>query len=226
MGMAKANGAVKKDETSTSRLPADEAKVVNQELRVAVKCKGITPLLMNPQTQEALLKMRDKVKAPKNAPKPTPEQEAQQKADVYKDTDGNYYIPAEALYAALMNAGQFIRLDGRRQVSTAKSTLLPGLMALEDARLVLEGLNKEQPFEVDIKAGKNPNGGEAVCIVRPRFDEWEFTAHITIYTSEIGEELIRELFDKAGRRCGLLDFRPNRKGIFGQFVVEDWKRLS
>jgi hypothetical protein len=222
--MAKANGSVKAE--AKNRLPADEAKVVGQELRVAVRCKGITPLLMNPQTEEALLKMRDKIKAPKNAPKPTPAEEAQQKADVYKDNDGNYYVPGEALYAALMNAGQFMRLDGKRQISTSKSTNLPGLMTLEDRILVLGGLDKKQPFEVDIKAGKNPNGGEAVCIVRPRFDEWEFTAHITIFTNEIGEEVIRELFDKAGRRCGLLDFRPNRKGIYGQFVVDGWERLS
>lgn len=220
---AKGNGSVKTE--TKSRLPADAAKVVDQELRVAVRCRGITPLLMNPQTEENLLKMRDKIKAPKNAPKPTPAQEAQNKADVYKDADGNYYIPGEALYAALMNAGQFMRLDGKRQISTSKSTNLPGLMTLEDAILPIGKLNKKQPFAVDIKAGKNPNGGEAVCIVRPRFDTWEFTAHITIFTNEIGEEVIRELFDKAGRRCGLLDFRPNRKGIFGQFTVEDWKRL-
>jgi hypothetical protein len=222
--MAKGNGAVKTE--TKNRLPADEAKVVGQELRVAVRCKGITPLLMNPQTEEALLNMRNKVKAPKNAPKPTPEQEAQNKADVYKDADGNYYIPGEALYAALMNAGQFMRLDGKRQISTSKSTNLPGLMTLEDSRLTIEGADKKQPFDVDIKAGKNPNGGEAVCIVRPRFDNWEFTAHITIFTNEIGEEVIRELFDKAGRRCGLLDFRPNRKGIYGQFTVENWERVS
>jgi hypothetical protein len=222
--MAKGNGAVKTE--TKNRLPADEAKVVGQELRVAVRCKGITPLLMNPQTEEALLNMRNKVKAPKNAPKPTPEQEAQNKADVYKDADGNYYIPGEALYAALMNAGQFMRLDGKRQISTSKSTNLPGLMTLEDSRLTIEGADKKQPFDVDIKAGKNPNGGEAVCIVRPRFDNWEFTAHITIFTNEIGEEVIRELFDKAGRRCGLLDFRPNRKGIYGQFTVENWERIS
>lgn len=85
-------------------------------------------------------------------------------------------------------------------------------------------LRSPKPWEVDLRQGRNPNGGELVVLCRPRFDEWEFTVNVTIDTRQIAEQTMRELFDIAGVRCGLGDFRPNRKGIFGQFIVEKWIR--
>lgn len=195
-------------------------KVTNHLLRVAVTCKGITPLLMNRVDEEALLKIRDKIKEPKNAPKKSPHDEAAGK--VYQDSKEKPYLPTSMLYSSLVAAGQYVRLDGKRQVSTAKSTTLPSFMTIQDATVEL----KTPGWETDIRQGRNPNGGEIVVLCRPRFDVWEFTVNIMIDTSEIAEETIRNIFDISGRRCGIGDFRPNRKGIFGQFVVQCWERLN
>ncbi len=226
--MPKDNGAVKKSKVSPeakiNRLP-DEAAAVSGDVRIAVRCKGITPLLMNPLTHDVLMSLWTKEKPSKTAPRPTIQEAAEKKANAYKDADGNYFIPVSALHACLKHAGRDVRLDGRKQVSTATSTKMSSFMTLDATQFTLEGLDPERPWEADARPGKNPNGGEAVCIVRPRFDTWEFTANITIFTSEIAEATIRELFDKAGRRAGLLDFRPQKGGVFGQFVVEEWKRL-
>lgn len=201
---------------------ARASKVVDQLLRVEVTCKGTTPLLMNPETQEDLLARYLKTKKPKNAPVPEPRVLCEKKASVYRAQNGRYFIPVKALWACLINAGVSIRLDGKRQISNAKSTALFGLIWINDAILELD----TPGWEVDIQPGKNPNGGEGVAVIRPRFDAWMFKVNITIDTAEIGEEKIRELFDIAGRRCGLLDYRPNRKGPYGQFTVERWERLG
>jgi len=34
---------------------------------------------------------------------------------------------------------------------------------------------------------------------------------------------LRHIVDDAGSRVGLLDFRPERKGPFGRFIVIEWK---
>ena len=134
-------------------------------------------------------------------------------------------IPAENLMSCLIAAGVFIRLDAKRQVSTGKSTILPGFMTIMDPILMLVDPKTGKPctWEADVRKGTNPNGGEAVAICRPRFDSWQFSAGIEIDTAEIGENAIRHLWDLAGKRIGLGDFRPSRKGIFGKFVVEFWE---
>jgi hypothetical protein len=38
----------------------------------------------------------------------------------------------------------------------------------------------------------------------------------------VDETRVRRIIDDAGSRVGLLDFRPERKGPFGRFVVTSW----
>lgn len=183
---------------------------------------------MNRIDNSTLEGIRTKTKAPKSSSKTmTPREEAAPK--VHQDEKGKPFIPAENLLSCLIGAGQSVRLDGKRQVSTAKSTTLPAFMTIEDTHLELfdpeDDLELETAkWEVDMRAGRNPNGGELVCLCRPRFDRWAFKVRILVDEKEIAEDKIRELFDKAGKRNGLGDFRPSRKGMFGQFVVKCWEK--
>lgn len=189
-------------------------------IQIKIRCEGVTPILFNRKTPEMLQALWDKSKAPKNAGRPLPREHAQK--CLYTDEIGAPYLPGEMLMSALIAAGQQVRLDGRRQISTAKSTVLPGFLTLLDARMPLT----PGDWEVDLRGGVNPNGGEAVCIVRPRFDRWGFETNVLVEDTEIDESKIRELFDKAGSSMGLGDFRPQRKGIFGKFRVVCWERQT
>lgn len=188
--------------------------------RIEMTIKGSTPLLVNRMTPEQLLALhtgdRKKFKTRKE-----PRQEAQDK--VYATHDGNPYLPTENLMACLISAGMYIKLDGKRQMSTAKSTLLPGFLSIEEPFLPLvSGDGKPAAWEVDMRQGRNPGGGEAVCIIRPRFDTWSLRASMLVDTDSISENVIRELVDIAGGRIGLGDFRPQRRGIYGRFKVTNW----
>lgn len=188
--------------------------------RIETVVKGVTPLLMNRMTDEQLLALHTKEKRKFTAPK-EPREAAGLK--VYQTRDGRPYLPTENFMACLIAAGVYIKLDGKRQMSTAKSTLLPGFLTVEDPYLpLLDGEGKPAVWEVDMRQGRNPNGGEAVCIVRPRFDTWSLAASLLIDADSIGENAIRELVDIAGSRIGLGDFRPQRRGIFGKFKVTRW----
>jgi hypothetical protein len=37
------------------------------------------------------------------------------------------------------------------------------------------------------------------------------------------ESELRRVVDDAGSRVGLLEFRPEKKGPFGRFIVTEWK---
>jgi hypothetical protein len=195
---------------------------------VEVDCRGTSPLLLNKMDESTLEALRTKTKKSKTAnvgSTVTPREDAERK--LYTN-EGGPYIPGINLMACFIEAGKFIRLDGKRQITNAKATVLPGLMTLltSSAPLKVPDTDKAATWEADVQQGRNPNGGEAVAICRPRFDEWSFSFSIDIDEAEIGENTIRELIDKAGRRVGIGDFRPQRKGIFGQFVVERWDRVS
>jgi hypothetical protein len=193
---------------------------------VRITCRGTTPLLMNRMSESTLEGLRTKVKAAKTKQvgnTKTPREDAEPKVYTH---GGVPMIPGENLMSCLIAAGVYCRLDGKRQISTGKATVLPGLMQLQDfiLPLFIPDTKKAATWEADVRKGTNPNGGEAVAICRPRFDAWQFSARITIDEATIGENTIRELWDIAGKRIGIGDFRPARKGIFGQFVVEKWLR--
>lgn len=194
-------------------------------LRREVTIVGVTPLLMNRLSEEDLLKIRDKVKRPKNAPRPTPREECESKVHSH---DGKPVMPVQNLMAALVEGGKYVRLDGKRQVSTSKSTILPAFLRFEDGwfPIFTPDTHKTADWEVDVRGGRNPNGGEVVCLCRPRFDAWSITAKVQIHTDQLSEQSIRELFDIAGSYIGLGDFRPQRKGIFGQFRIDGWKLIK
>ena len=108
-------------------------------------------------------------------------------------------------------------------ISTAKETRLPGYLQIMDDYLPIIRIDGKTPvWETDLQQGRNPNGGEAICIIRPRFDVWGLK--VTISVNTLSEDLFRECFDYAGIRQGLGDFRPERKGTFGLFHVVQWTK--
>mgnify|MGYP001573822798 CR=1 FL=1 len=189
-------------------------------IRIKVRCEGVTPILFNRKPLELLQELWSKEKKAKTASRPSPREHCERA--LYKTEKGECYIPGEMLMASLISAGSFVRLDGKRQISSAKSTVLPAFLTLLDHQMILP----DQRWEADLRGGCNPNGGEAVAICRPRFDRWGFTVEILVEDSEIDEAKIRQLFDYAGTRMGLGDFRPQRKGIFGKFRVACWDRVA
>ena len=78
-------------------------------------------------------------------------------------------------------------------------------------------------FEVDSRSVVIPATGGRIMAHRPRLDKWSLTFRLAIDTDMFAETFARKLVDDAGKRIGLGDFRPDRKGIFGKFVVTKWK---
>ncbi|MCC7522260.1 hypothetical protein IT407_00440 [Candidatus Uhrbacteria bacterium] len=89
-------------------------------------------------------------------------------------------------------------------------------------------LDPESPWRVDVQRGVG-NTGIANAIVRPCFEEWGFKVTIEVdYTGLEGltSEHIQQLFERAGKRVGLLSYRPACKGPYGRFKVASFKEIS
>jgi len=103
---------------------------------ILVRITGITAILMNKVSEEAMLQMLDKTKKKsKTATKLSPEEEAKKK--IYSLNE-KPIIPLEILMANLCNAGKMIRLEGKKQLSTNKSSLVPGILQIIDQILWLK----------------------------------------------------------------------------------------
>lgn len=188
---------------------------------------GIAPLLMNRMTEEALMQLATGAKAAKTAAKKDVIAQCEEK--IYRNEQGKVCFPAQNLFSALSEAGRSVRLDGKKQVSTAESSKLAAIMTInEPSFLLVDGADNSQEakWASSMMKGTNPNGGTAVAICRPMFTSWAFRMSITANLKDYAESIVRELFDRAGNEIGIGDFRPQKKGTYGRFRVESWTIAS
>lgn len=165
-------------------------------LKYKVLCVGVSPLLMNPATDELLDQLDGGAGARK--PKITDEDpKAKAEKKIIKSDTGQIGVPSEYMFACLVEAGRLIKIDSRRSISTKDSTLLPSFLVIEDTFLPFE--NQEAKWEVDRRRGMLDNAGKktAVCITRPKFKEWSFVLDLSVDEKEIAVDKIKNLVEKA-----------------------------
>jgi len=133
------------------------------------------------------------------------------------------FVPSANVLACLVRAGSMIKV-GRTKLSTMKSSLIPAAVEIVEMQLPIfkPGAKTVADYEVDTRGVVNPaTGGRMVCH-RPLFHFWQLRFSLTHDAEMLDEAIVRELFDIAGSKIGLGDFRPDRRGPFGRFTVTLW----
>jgi len=199
-------------------------EVANGRLvKVAVRIRGITPLFMDGLSLEALEMIRLKTKTPKTDEMRTPREEATSRLHLL--ADGTPHI-TPYLWAALVNAGRFIRYDGKRQISTATASVLGGLLSIEEPVIpLMSGSNGHvATWEPEMRGARSDSG--VVVKILPRFDDWGASFTFRINGQMVHPQRIRDLVDMAGSFIGLGPLRPQKKGFFGKFNVDKWEEIA
>ena len=174
---------------------------------VSVTIKGTSALLMHAYPMEEL---------PKGHEKLPPAEQA--KYAEYRDPDtGALYIPGVAFQRCLVGAAAYSKGKGR--ASLQKQVAACVLVTPERAEL------SNQAYTVDSRPVVIAATKGRVLRHRPRFGEWSTLFEIEYDTALLSEKELRQIVDDAGSRVGLLDFRPEKKGPFGRFVVTEWKMI-
>lgn len=185
---------------------------------IQCKLQGTSPLLCNRFGEEAQQKVSLGTTAVIQGAKPPPRAQAEGK--LYLGADGKPVLPGPNLMRALVDAGQFIK-SGKSKLSTQRTSLVPaGLSIVEIELPLLPGR-----WETDSRSVVIPSTGGRIMCHRPRFDEWKLSLTLDVDESMFGEAVVRELVDLAGSRIGVGDFRPARRGPFGRFRVDSWKKV-
>lgn len=182
--------------------------------KVRVVLAGETPLLMNRLTPEDLEKTTRR-----RGKKYDKDKEAKKSAYI-SEIDGKeqLYIPAYAIYSMIIQtAGQY--RSGRMSLRS----LLAGTIRIEPEEIGLGHCD----YQVDVRPVVVSQS--RVLRARAKIPEWQAEFEVVYYKKIVTEELVQTLktiLEDAGRRIGLLDYRPQHKGWFGTFNVETFEVLA
>lgn len=194
-------------------------------MRISVEIGGITPLLMNRFTEEAEVKISGGTSVSFRGDKGTPREQATPKR--YSSDDGSLYIPGPNIFAAIIAAGSFHKA-GKSKLTTLKTSLIPAGLSVEEliCPLIDDDGEPLTHWEVDSRSVVIPSTGGRIMCHRPRVDTWRSRFTIDIDTEMFSPKLIRQIIDDAGKKIGIGDYRPQRKGPFGKFAVTQWAALE
>lgn len=176
---------------------------------ILVEIEGTTPLLMNKYDVQSEL---DRQKGKRITKTYDPKVEAKKSA--YYSKDGKtLIIPNMNLYASLLNASSFHKINRR------------------SAKSILAGSLRFEPEEISLNTKKYVIDTRPVVIQRARvlksrarIDKWKAEFKI-IYNDElIGDpEIIKTVLRESGMRIGLMDFRPQKSGFYGTFKINKFE---
>jgi hypothetical protein len=145
--------------------------------------------------------------------KKTKEEQAEYAA--YRDPEsGELYIPGIAIQRALVGAAVYSKGKGRASLQKVVAACV--IVSPERCGLgIKDYIIDSRPVVVPATKGR-------IIRHRPRLDGWKVTFEIEYDDTLLTDKQLRKVVDDAGSRVGLLDFRPERKGPFGRFMVTEW----
>jgi hypothetical protein len=124
------------------------------------------------------------------------------------------YIPGIAIQRALIAGAGFSKGKGRATLQKPVAACV--LIAPEYCGL---GVTE---YSIDARPVVIPATKGRVIRYRPRLDTWKVAFSIEYDDNLLKESEVRRVVDDTGSRVGILEFRPEKKGPFGRFMVTSW----
>jgi len=177
-----------------------------------VKIEGITPLLMNRPSN--LIGDLSKNNLGNDSREPR-----EQATDKLYELKGKLYQPATHFEGAMVEAGKHKKVVGKGKSNYSK--IIGYSITIEPEAII----HRKQKWEVFDILAVNPNTKGRYKLHRPRLEEWELIFDIEFDEQEVPVVIVKELLDIAGRKVGIGDWRPAKKGRFGKFHITEWKEI-
>jgi len=146
-----------------------------------------------------------------------PQEQAELAAYRHPDT-GELYVPGENIQRALVSGATYSKGKGRASLQRTVAACL----IVSPERV---SLNKKE-FEVDSRPVVVPATRGRVLRHRPRIENWRLRFFLEFEDTLLTSKQVREVVDNTGKLVGLLEYRPEKKGPFGRFMVTEWKNGS
>lgn len=178
---------------------------------VEVEVKGTTPLLMN-RFLDKSIDTKSKRRTGSQ-----PELEIEDKLYLY---DGRPHIPAVYFKNAITEASKQFKITGKGKSTFSKlagSTVEVGPEFIP----ILPG--KYEAFRI---SAVNPMTKGRMMVTRPRFNDWRAKFQIILNDEGLPLETMNEIIQHAGNYVGVGDWRPDKKGMFGKFMITSFQEVK
>lgn len=178
--------------------------------RIHVKVDGISPYLMHKFVGNGDEKVKIKTG--------TKNYKDEIETAVYKNAEGEVYIPSSQIHGCIIEAGKRMQITGRGKSTYSK--LFGAFLLIEPATMIIN----PQTYTVD----ERPVIVQRARVVRyrPKWEKWSLEFDVVIMDDNIASEVVKQALDDGGRYTGIGDFRPAKKGPFGRFQVVEYKEVK
>jgi hypothetical protein len=185
---------------------------------IEVEIKGVSPILINrfKESDEQPVAVKKTTKKDYGTPR------EQAEATPYRDgEDGLLWIPTVWLTGTIRTVASDYKLPGTRK--SVKSVSGGAVIPTDEKMYFLEKYKLK-----DIEVDSRPVVIQRARVMRhrARLEAWSVKTTIEIDEEIIPVDHVHQILNDAGRRAGMGDFRPQKGGPFGRFLVSSWKELK
>lgn len=178
--------------------------------KISATIQGLSPLLMHAFPMVPIEAFEKKTIAEQA-------EYAAYRIPIKNGSKGELCIPGICVQRALVNGATYSKGKGRASLQKAAAACL--LATPEHL-----GLGRAD-YDIDSRPVVVPATKGRVMRHRPRIDEWKVSFDLEYDDTLLSAKQVRQIVDDTGRNVGLLDFRPEKKGPFGRFVVINWQEV-
>lgn len=182
-----------------------------------VTIEGISPLLINRFSENA--EVSETIKRSGKKDYGTPREQAEKTA--YKDEDGKIWIPSIWIKGAITTISSDYKIPGSRK--SLKSIIGGTILPIDEKCYFTPNLNIK-----DIEIDSRPVVIQRARVMRhrARIENWRLSTEFFLDESLLDEKTFNQLICEAGKRSGIGDYRPQKGGPFGRFVLVEFKKIQ
>lgn len=196
------------------------SKIASETLLVPII--GTMPLIVSKFSEKAKRQMLDAQQG-KKSPKVVRDPQAEYEAAFYRMKDGTYGFPVTAFKAATISAARFYGKDVS-MTSLRQLIFMRGEVSDLDPQALVRVIGEPKMRE-DIVRLAGPSRS-ADLRYRPEFPDWSTTLEVTYVRSSLSRDSVLSLIDAGGLGVGVGEWRPEKKGEFGTYQIDQEQEIE
>lgn len=178
--------------------------------KIKVTIEGTTPILFN--------RFRDTAIEGKSKKRTGALVEAEIADKLYKGEDGSVLLPSVYIKNSITESAKQFKIQGKNKATYSK---------------IVGSSVDVMPFYINLDAGDyeifrisavNPMTKGRMMVSRPKFNKWSASFEIVLNDPQVDVSVINEILEHAGKYVGIGDWRPEKKGMFGKFMITSFKK--
>jgi len=174
--------------------------------------KGTAPMIQHAWGEKGLTMMRMTTAERRKVKKVARDPEAEAQSAIYRTEGGEYGIPAMAFKSAVISAAH-------KDIGIEKTLIRKSLFVLCDDKNMVLPMETDEPIvrEDIVRVGMS----QTDLRYRPEFRAWRVKVTVEVNADALTAKDVVNLVNIAGFGVGIGEWRPEKGGDYGRFVVDE-----